>query len=145
MVICCGHEPFLAGATRFSLQRQRRVGIGKEASYNCVIIQFGGLAAAAKIPPESRTKVNGEEAIDDRVQAGIQEPKDEKDMGQRVGNFPLQVIREEPVPEAQHVVWRPADNEGQNNHNAHFESSHSSSGDVVLRAPQIYFIGGHCG
>lgn len=72
------------------------------------------------MPPEPLSEVNGEQAVDDRVKAGVDEPKDEQDVGQRVGDFPLQVVREEPVPQAQQVVWSPADNEGRDNHNTHF-------------------------
>lgn len=76
--------------------------------------------------------MNGEEAVDERVQAGVDEPEDEQDVGQGVGDLPFQVVREEPVPQAQQVVRSPADNERQNYHNTHFQSSHPCPGNVVL-------------
>lgn len=88
--------------------------------------------------------MNGEEAVDDGVQAGIEEAKEEQNVGQRVRDLPLQVIGEEPVPQAQQVVRRPADNERGDDHDAHFQSSHAGSGDVILRTSQMHFTGGHC-
>lgn len=64
--------------------------------------------------------MNGEQAVDHGVQAGIEQPEDEQNVGQGVGHFSLQVIRKEPVPQAQQVVRRPADDERGDDHNAHF-------------------------
>lgn len=56
----------------------QRVGSARErSSYNRVIIQVGHRGGIAVIPPEPLSEVNGEEAIDDWVQAGIDKPKDE--------------------------------------------------------------------
>ena len=77
-------------------------------------------------------EAHGEQAIDDWVQAGIEKPTDEEDVGEGVGDFPLQVVWEEPVPQTQQVVWSPADDEADHYDDAHFQSSHSSFGDVVL-------------
>lgn len=53
--------------------------------------------------------MNGEQAVDDWVQAGVDETEDEQDVGQWVRDLPLQILWEEPVPQAQQVVWSPAD------------------------------------
>lgn len=62
----------------------------------------------------------GEEAIDDRVQAGVEKPKDEQDMREGVWDFPFQVIWKEPVPQTQQVVRSPADYEADHYDDAHF-------------------------
>lgn len=79
-------------------------------------------------------EANGEEAIDDGVQAGVEKPEDEEDVSERVGHLPLQVVGEEPVPQAQQVVRSPAHDEADDDDQAHLQSSHSGFGDVVLRA-----------
>ncbi|XP_055010818.1 WD repeat-containing protein 93 [Boleophthalmus pectinirostris] len=62
-------------------------------------------------PSQSFSEVNGEEAIDDRVKTSIPQAKYKEDMSQRQRHFPLQVIRKKPIPQAQQVVWSPANNE----------------------------------
>lgn len=86
------------------------------------------MVAAAQASAEA----DGEEAIDDWVNARVEEPKDEEHVGEGVGHLPLQVVREEPVPETQQVVGRPADDEAEHDDHAHLQSPQPSSGDVVL-------------
>lgn len=78
------------------------------------------------------TETYGEKAIDDGIEAGVDKPKNEQDVGERVRDFALQVIREEPVPQTQQVVWSPADDEADHYDQAHLQGPHPGLGDVVL-------------
>lgn len=99
-----------------------------------------GFAVAA---PQPLAEAYGEQAVDDGVQAGVEKPKDEQDVGEGVRDLSLQVIWEEPVPQTQQVVRSPADYEADHYDDAHFQSSHSSFGDVVLWATEMWLIWGH--
>jgi len=98
-----------------------------------------GFAVAA---PQPLAEAYGEQAVDDGVQAGVEKPKDEQDVGEGVGDFPLQVVRKEPVPQTQQVVRSPADYEADHYDDAHFQSSHPGFGDVVLGASEMWLVGG---
>lgn len=99
-----------------------------------------GFAVAA---PPALAEAYGEQAVDDGVQAGVEKPKDEQDVGEGMRDFSLQVVWEEPVPQTQQVVRSPADYEADHNDDAHFQSSHSRFGDVVLWATEMWLICGH--
>lgn len=144
-MVVAGRRPFAADGAHLPPQWHQGCGTGERPSYDGVIVQLCRFGASAEKPPEALAEVNGEEAVDDGVQAGIEEAKDEQNVGQRVGDLPFQVIREEPVPQAQQVVGSPADDKGGDDDDAHFQGSHPSFGDVILGTPQMHFIGGHWG
>lgn len=85
----------------------------------------------------------GEQAVNDGVNARVEKSKDEEDVGEGVRHLALQVVGEEPVPQTQQVVRSPADDEAEHDHDAHFQSPHSSSGNVVVGAAEIQLIRGH--
>ena len=114
MVVITQHEPLLAHRAPVSLQRQRVGGAGERQ--DCGVVLIGRCVGFAVKPPQPLSEVNGEQAVDERIQAGVEEPEDEQDVGQGVGDLPLQVVGEEPVPQAQQVVWSPADNERRDDH-----------------------------
>ncbi len=72
----------LSGRAHLSFQWQRVGGASERSGCYRVIIQVGRRGGLAVIPPEPFPEVNGEQAVDDRVQAGVDEPKDEQDVGQ---------------------------------------------------------------
>lgn len=84
---------------------------------------------AAAQPP---TEAYGEQAVDDGVEAGVDQPENEEDVREGVGDFALQVIGEEPVPQTQQVVRRPAHHEANDDDQAHLQSPHPRLGDVIL-------------
>lgn len=79
-------------------------------------------------------EANGEQPVDDGVQAGVEQPEDEQDVGERVRDFPFQVVWEEPVPQTQQVVWSPADYKADHYEDAQLQSPHSRFWDVVVWA-----------
>lgn len=110
------------------------------AAFHLPVGRQRGFAVAATQP---LAEAYGEQAVDDGVQAGVEKSEDEEDVGEGVGDLPLQVVREEPVPQTQQIVRSPADYEAHHYEDAHFQSSHSGFGDVVLRATQMWLVGGH--
>ena len=117
-----GHPSFRGKSSGSAFQRLHYYHVSFQVRIHC------SFAVAAPQPP---AEAYGEQAVDDGVQTGVEKPKDEQDMGEGVRDFSLQVVREEPVPQTQQVVWSPADYEADHDDNAHFESSHSGFGDVV--------------
>lgn len=110
-----------------------------------VVLQVGPRAGGPAPPPEARVHVNGEQAVGDGVQAGVEQAEDEEHVGERVGHGLLHPLGEEPVPQAQQVVGSPADDEGRHDHDAHLQGPHASLGDVVVGAAQVDVPGEHCG
>lgn len=109
---------------------------------DCVSFQVGHHCSFVVAAPQPSAEAYGEQAVDDGVQAGVKEPEDEQDVGEGVGDFPLQVVWEEPVPQTQQVVRSPADDEADHDDDAHLQSSHSGFGDVVFGAAEIWLAGG---
>ena len=120
MAVAAQHEPLLADRAHLSFKLQRIGGTHEGSGYNGVVVEVRRRGGIAVIPPEARPEVDGEQPVDDRIQAGVDEPEDEQDVGQRVGDLPLQVVGKEPVPQAQQVVRSPADDEGRHDHYTHF-------------------------
>jgi len=94
-----------------------------------------GTAAA---PPEG----DGEEPIGDGVQAGIEEAKDEEDVGEGWWDLLLHGSWTEPVPQPQQVVGGPAEDEGGDDDQAHLQRAQPCPWDVAPRAPQRHVPGG---
>lgn len=109
-----------------------------------VVLQIGPRARRSAAPPEARVHVNGEQAVGDGVQAGVEEAEYEEHVGERVGDGLLHPLGEEPVPQAQQVVRSPADDERRHDHDAHLQGPHASLGDVVVGAAQVDVPRQHC-
>lgn len=82
-----------------------------------------------QVGPERRR----EEAVDDRVAARVQVPKDKEQVVHVLWRV-LDHVRLEPVPDAQQVVGRPADDEGADDDHAHLQGLHPGLGDPVCPA-----------
>lgn len=109
-----------------------------------VVLQIGPRVGRPAAPAQARVHVNGEQAVGDGVQAGVEEAEYEEHVGERVGDGLLHPLWEEPVPQAQQVVRSPADDEGRHDHDAHLQRPHASLGDVVVGAAQVDVPGQHC-
>lgn len=109
-----------------------------------VVLQIGPRVGRPAAPAQARVHVNGEQAVGDGVQAGVEEAEYEEHVGERVGDGLLHPLWEEPVPQAQQVVRSPADDEGRHDHDAHLQGPHASLGDVVVGAAQVDVPGQHC-
>lgn len=119
-----GHPSFRGQSSDSTFQRRcYHCGVSFLVRHHC-----GFLVAA----PTTLAEANGEQAVDDGIQAGVEKSKDEQDVREGVRDFTLQVVWEEPVPQTQQVVRSPADYEADHYDDAHFQSSHSGFGDVVL-------------
>lgn len=57
-----------------------------------VIVQFRRPGGFAEILLQSLSELNGEQAVDDGVQAGVDEAEDEEHVAERMGHFALQVV-----------------------------------------------------
>lgn len=82
MIITTQHERLLTGWAHLSLQWEGVGGAGERSGYNRVIIQVGCCGSIAVIPSEPLSEVNSEQTVDDWVQAGVNKPEDEQDVGQ---------------------------------------------------------------
>lgn len=55
---------------------------GERSCYNRMVIHVQRGRSITEIPPDPLSEANGEQAVDDRVQAGVHEPEDEQNVGQ---------------------------------------------------------------
>lgn len=102
--------------------------------------------AAATSAPHLPAEMHREEPVDERIQARVEEAEEEEDVAERRRHLlPRQHLRGEPVPEAQEVVGRPADDEGEDDDDGHLERAHPGPGDVVVGAAELHLPGGDCG
>lgn len=82
-----------------------------------------------QVGPERRR----EEAVDDRVAARVEVAKDEEEVVDVLWRV-LDHVGLEPVPDAQQVVRRPADDEGADDDHGHLQGLHPGLGDPVCSA-----------
>lgn len=101
MVGAAQRGPLAADGARLPPQRHQGCGTSVRPGYDGVIVRLCRFSTAAEKPPEALAEVDGEQAVDDGVEAGVEEAKDEQNVGQRVGDLPFQVLGKEPVPQAQ--------------------------------------------
>lgn len=74
-----------------------------------------------------------EEAVDDRVAARVEVAEDEEEVVDVLWRV-LDHVGLEPVPDAQQVVRRPADDEGADDDHSHLQGLHPGLGDPVRSA-----------
>ena len=92
----------------------------------------GGGGGVQVMPLQAVVEVDGEQAVRDRVQAGVEQAENEQHVCQRVGHSLLHVLWEQPVPQAQQIVGGPAHDEGRDDDDAHLQGPHAGFGDVVV-------------
>lgn len=101
----------------------------------------GAAAGAPDLPAE----VHCEEPIDEGVQTGIEEAKEEEDVAEGGRDLlPGQHVWGEPVPDAQEVVGSPAYDEGEDNDDGHLQGAQPGPRDIVVGAAEVDLLGGDC-
>ena len=99
---------------------------------------FSPRVSTAKASLRTLVEVNGEQTVSDGVQTCVEEAKDKQHVSERMRDRLLHFFGEQPIPQAQQVVWSPADDERRHDDNAHLKSPHPRFGDVVVRAAEMH-------
>lgn len=112
-------------------------GNARHVNETSVVFQIALCVCSSTTPFKALVKVDGEQAVGDGVQARVEEAEDEEHVSERMRDRLLHFLGKQPVPQAEQVVWSPADDEGRHDHDAHLQRPHPGFGDVVVRAAEV--------
>lgn len=90
LVIAARYCCLLAATAHLSFRRGH--GARERPGGDSVIVQLRCLGSFSEILLQSLSELNGEQAVDDGVQAGIDQAEDEQHVAERMGHFALQVL-----------------------------------------------------